>query len=78
MAPEALRKKLIIVGRECDKITRQAGNIELSSRRTSSAQRSLFYEGVKMYNALPFEIKQCDRLLSYKRLLKVYVLSNVL
>jgi len=41
---------------------RQAGNIELQFRKTKSAQKSLFYEGVKMYNALPAEIKNCDRL----------------
>jgi len=61
------------VGNEYTKETRQAGNIELQFRKTKSAQKSLFYEGVKMYNALPAEIKNCDRLDLLKRRLKAHI-----
>jgi len=50
MLPTQLRDKLQIVGNECTRETRQAGNIEFQFRKTKSAQKSLFYEGVKMYN----------------------------
>jgi len=46
MLPTQLRDRLQIVGNECTRETRQAGNnIELQFRKTKSAQKSLFYEG---------------------------------
>jgi len=77
MASVALSNKLEIVGRDCDRQTRQAGNIVVTFRRTRSAQKSLFYEGIKMYNSLPTEIKQCDKIVSFKRLLREYISGNV-
>jgi len=59
--PTQLRDRLQIVGNECTRETRQAGNIELQFRKTKSAQKNLFYEGVKMYNALP-EISENKKL----------------
>jgi len=44
-----LRNKFVIVGKES--LTRQAGNIVLKLRKTKSAQKSVFYEGVEMYNS---------------------------
>ncbi|KAM0724671.1 hypothetical protein ACS0PU_009055 [Formica fusca] len=58
MLPEQLRNRLEIVGNESERQTRQAGDIAIKYRRTRSAQKSMFYEGVKMYNALPAEIKR--------------------
>lgn len=77
MAPMALSNRLELVGSECDRQTRQAGNIVLTLRRTRSAQKSLFYEGIKMYNSLPTEIKQCVKIESFKRMLKVYIVNCV-
>jgi len=77
MLPTQLRNRLQIVGNECTRETRQAGNIELQLRKTKSAQKSLFYEGVKMYNALPAEIKNCDRLDVLKRRLKAHIFTAV-
>jgi hypothetical protein len=77
MASVALSNKIEIIGRECDRQTRQAGNIVITFRRTRSAQKSLFYEGIKMYNSLPTEIKQCEGIILFKRALKEYVVSNV-
>jgi len=37
------------------------GTLRYSSE-TSNAQKNIFYKGVKMYNALPSEIRQCERL----------------
>ncbi len=74
LLPNQLGDKLEIVGDECARVTRQAGNIELQFRKTKSAQKSLFYEGIKMYNVLPAEIKNCDRLEMFKRRLKAHIL----
>lgn len=77
MMSEQLSNRLRIVGEMRDRQTRQAGNIAIEFRRTRSAQKSLFYEGVLMYNALPAEIKQCDRLELFKRMLKEFVIIDV-
>lgn len=76
--PEYLRNRIEIVGGGSERQTRQAGDIVIQFRRTRSAQKSLFYEGVKMYNILPAEIKQCDRVEAFKRLLKEYIVTNVI
>lgn len=77
MMPEHLRNRLRIIGDESEKQTRQAGNIAIEFRKTRSAQKSLFYEEVLMYNALPDEIKRCDRLDIFERVLKRFIVSNV-
>jgi len=71
------RNKFIIVGNENQRTTRQAGNIVPELRKTKSAQKSVFYEGVKMYNSLPASIKQSDRLKTFKRELKEYVPNGI-
>lgn len=75
MLPTQLRDRLQIIGNECARETRQTGNIELQFRKTKSAQKSLFYEGIKIYNVLPAEIKNCDRLELFKRRLRTHILS---
>lgn len=77
MAPVVLSNKIEIEVRECDRQTRQAENIRLTLRKTRSAQKSLFYEGIKMYNSLPIEIRQREKLTSFRRLLKEYVVKSV-
>lgn len=77
MLPEQLRNRLEIVGNESERQTRQAGDIAIKYRRTRSAQKSMFYEGVKMYNALPAEIKRNERIVPFKRMLKEYIVINV-
>jgi len=57
--PEQLGNKLQIVGSESEseRKTRQTENIEMQFRKTSNAQKNIFYKGVKMYNALPSKIR---------------------
>jgi len=74
MLPEQLGNKIVLVGDKNERRTKQAGNIVIQFRRTRSAQKSLFYEGIKMYNALPLELKQCDRLTTFKRMIKEYLI----
>jgi len=77
MLPVLLRNKFAIVGNENQRLTRQAGNIMLELRKTRSAQKSLFYERVKMYNSLPANIKQSDRLKTFKQELKEYIIRRI-
>jgi len=76
MLAASLRNKIEIAGSERQRQTRQAGNIVLGLRKTRNAQKSVFYEGIKMYNPLPLWIKQCDRLKIFKRELREYI-SNI-
>lgn len=77
MLPDQLRNRLTIVGNESERQTRQAGDIVMQFRRTTSAQKSMFYEGVKMYNALPAEMRRNETLEAFKRALKEYVIIHV-
>lgn len=77
LLPEQLRNRIEIVGSESERQTRQAGDIVIQYRRTRSAQKSLYYEGVRMYNDFPAELKRCERIELFKRMLKEYILSNV-
>jgi len=38
----------------------------------------MLYEGVKMYNSLPVELKQGERLNKFKRMSRGYILSGIL
>jgi len=60
MLPEQLNR-IVLVGNINERRTRQADNIIIQFRRTKSAQKSLFYEGIQMYDAMPSELKQYDR-----------------
>lgn len=76
--PEQLSDKIRIVGNESRRQTRQNENIAVEFCRTRSAQKSPFYEGILMYNALPVKIKACDKLQTFKRMLKEFVTNDVI
>lgn len=77
MLPNQLRNRIEIVGNVSERQTRQAGDIAIQFRRTTSAQKSLLYEGVIMYNALPDKLKRCERLEACKRMLKEFVIATI-
>lgn len=77
MSTEHLRNKLLLVHDINIRQTRQAENIAIQLRKTNNAQKSLFYQGAIMYNALPLQIRRCNGILSFKRMLKVFILRNV-
>ncbi|CAL1687504.1 unnamed protein product [Lasius platythorax] len=72
-----LPDQLTIVENESERQTRQAEDIVMQFCRTTSAQKSMFYEGVKMYNALPAEMRQNETLEVFKRALKEHVIIHV-
>lgn len=75
--PKQLRNKLDFVKEMSVSRTRQADNIVIQLLKTSSAQKRLFYEGVKMYNALPTFLKQCVEINPFKRMLKEHIMIAV-
>lgn len=77
MLSEYIRNRLETVGDANERQSRQSENIVIPYRNTRSAQKSLFYEGVNMYNALPRDIKRCERLVTFKRMLKNYIISFI-
>lgn len=77
MSTDHFKNMLEVVGNISERQTRQAGDIMMQYRRTRSTQKSIFYEGIKMYNGLPIEIKRCDRIELFKRRLKQYISTNV-
>lgn len=77
LLPKQLNRKLEIVGTNSERVTRQAGNIAVQLRKTRNAQKSIFYEGVKMYNELPAEVKACERIEMFKRMMKEYIVAAV-
>jgi len=46
-------------------------------RKTSNAQKSVFYEGIKTYNSLSLGIKECERLKIFKRDLREYISNTI-
>jgi len=62
---------------DSERQTKQAGNIVLEFRKTMNAQKSVFYEEVKIHNALPAMIKQRDGIQPFKRMLKEFTLNTV-
>lgn len=77
MLPKQLCNKIQIIKDLGGAKTRQAENVRIEFRGTRNAQKSLFYEGIKMYNAIPTEAKKSTKLAVFKRLLRNYVSSTV-
>lgn len=75
--PHILRNRIILAEVINQRETRQRGNIVVQLRKTGAAQRSVFHKGIKMYNDLPAEVKQCDKLNNFKRMLRDYVMCMV-
>src|SRR5436190_1383537 len=75
MLTEMLKDRTESVGETSDRQTRQHMNIALQMRKTSNAQKSLFYEGVKMFNSLPRDVKNSALLPEFKRKLRDYVIN---
>lgn len=54
-------------------LLRNHGNLRLPLFRKSSTQRSLMFDGVKLYNEIPSEVRQNGDLMNFKRFCNVFV-----
>lgn len=55
---------------------RNANNLILRPSRTNYGKKNIEYEGAQLYNSLPKEIKETKSMLSFKKLLKFYILKQ--
>jgi len=78
MLPLLLRNKVKVAGSENRIYTRQAGKIVLRFRRTRNAQKTVFYEGIKLCNSLRCRIRKYDKLNVFKRELILGGQHNIL
>lgn len=57
---------------------RNANNLVLHAPRTDYGKKSLMFDGAKLYNKLPNDIKDSQSLKSFKKLLKYFVVKTVI
>lgn len=73
MCPNYLLNKIELVQYDSEMNTRQRSNIYIEKCRTSEEQKMLLYEGFKMYNNIPKEIKSEQRMHRFRRMLAQYI-----
>lgn len=56
---------------------RNANNLILHIPRTNHGKQNIMFEGAKLYNKLPTDIKEAKSSATYKRLLKHYVYKTI-
>lgn len=56
--------------------TRNAGDFSIDTARKSKTQSSLYFKGLKYFNALPREIKNCNYYNDFRNRLKLYVRNH--
>lgn len=77
LAPEYLRDFIIETGQVHGRETRNNRELRLPKYKTEKRKKSIFYEGIKMFNELPKETKQATNLCKFKRLCKDFIKSRV-
>ena len=55
-----------------DYSTRNRNNMRLPRMKTDLQKKDIFFEGFKMFNELPAELKECQSENIFKRLLKMH------
>lgn len=73
MCPKYLQNKIEVVQHVKGAGTRQVGNIYIDRCKTSEEQKMLLYEGLKMYNALPTEVKMEEKIRNFRQKLARYI-----
>lgn len=76
--PKYLAKNLIRTNTLHNRLTRQNNeyNLRLPNYSTNFTQKNIFYNGVKLFNELPNEIKQSQSLNIFKEKCKKYIMEN--
>lgn len=57
--------------------TREKSLLKIRHTRAHTEEKSIIYLGFRMYNKLPEEIKEENNIISFKKLLRNYVKTNV-
>lgn len=72
ISPKYLTKDIKLISERHNYNTRQKNDIQIQKRNQSKSQHSLLYNGFKLFNELPTEMKIENSLLKFKRLAKDY------
>ena len=75
-APEYLSNRIIYKYQTQNRTLRNSNDINLTDANKACSQNSLFYKGIKLFNSLPSEIKNCETISQFKKLLKKFVKEN--
>jgi len=73
--PDYLKNKVELMGTDRRVQTRQKGNIHISRCKTREEQKMMLHDGFKMYNFIPNEIKNENRLQNFRKALMHLSLS---
>lgn len=76
-APAYLVSKVTYVDQVHRYETRQQNDFFVVSRGTKSAENSIFNRGLKMFNALPRDVKDCGTVSVFKRRLRAHFLTGL-
>lgn len=73
LVPEYLYKKITYANEIHERNTRNRHEIRLPDIRTESARKCIFYNGIKLYNDIPNEVKNATSLNIFKKRLAMHI-----
>jgi hypothetical protein len=76
IVPQYLYCKIKFISERQNYNLRNCRNFDIKFSRYDIRYNSAYYEGLRMYNKLPIEIKNCTIILKFKQLLRVYKREN--
>ena len=76
LMPKYLQKKIKYNHETHNRNTRQKNEIRLPDIKNENARKMVCYDGMKMFNKLPIEIREENSLNKYKNMIKKYVIEN--
>lgn len=77
LTPEYLCKKLEYNRDFHNRNTRNREELRLPNIKTEFARKTIFYNGIKMFNQLPSEIRKQTQLNMFKKMVKNFVMENI-
>lgn len=76
LTPSYLSSKIVHKHETTNRQLRNGNEIAVPNLTKACSQNSLFYKGIKLFNSLPTEIKNCDSVNNCAKILKDYVINN--
>lgn len=77
LAPKYLNDDITFVNDIYDRTLRNSSDFRLPKYKTNITTKSIFYEGIKLYNELPDRIKNANSLYTFKKHCKIYVKNEI-
>lgn len=76
LVPEYLYNKITYANEIHDRNTRNRNEVRLPNIRTENARKCILYNGFKLYNDIPHEIKNVPSLSIFKKRLAMHIREN--